>query len=76
MFLEDLQRRFQEMQGQASVRAVFGDVVEIDGRRVMPVASVTYGFGLGGGQDRKGRENGGAAEGGGGGPWSRCRTAG
>ena len=67
MFLEDLQERFREMQGQAGVRAVFGETIEIDGRKVIPVASVTYGFGMGGGQAPKGSDNGSAAGGGGGG---------
>lgn len=49
MFLDDLQRRFQDMQAKANVRAVFGDVMELDGRKVIPVASVQYGFGMGGG---------------------------
>lgn len=67
MMLEEIQRRFQEMQGQAGVRAVFGDVIEIEGRRVIPVASVAYGFGFGGGQAPKVGEDGSAAGGGGGG---------
>lgn len=50
MFLDGLQKRFEEMQGKANWKAVFGDVMEVDGRRVIPVASVQYGFGMGGGQ--------------------------
>ncbi len=50
MFLDDLQERFAEMQGKANWKAVFGEVLEIDGRRLIPVASVQYGFGMGGGQ--------------------------
>lgn len=53
MFLDDLQRRFQEMQAKADVRTVFGDAIEMDGRRVIPVASVQYGFGMGGGSGPK-----------------------
>lgn len=53
MFLDDLQKRFQDMQAKANVRAVFGDVMELDGRRVIPVASVQYGFGMGGGTGPK-----------------------
>ncbi len=67
MILEEMQRRFQELQGQASVRAVFGDVLELEGRKVIPVASVAYGFGFGGGQAPKMGENGSAGGGGGGG---------
>ncbi len=50
MFLDDLQKRFAEMQGKANWKTVFGDVIEVNGRRLIPVASVQYGFGMGGGQ--------------------------
>ena len=50
MFLDDLHKRFEEMQGKANWKAVFGEVIEVDGRRMIPVASVQYGFGMGGGQ--------------------------
>lgn|SRR5574337_567238 len=52
MFLDDLQDRFADMQGKANWHAVFGDVIEVDGRRLIPVASVQYLFGMGGGQGR------------------------
>src|SRR2546427_12966330 len=55
MFLDDLQKRFEEMQGKANWKAVFGEVLEVDGRRLIPVASVQYGFGMGGGQGPTGR---------------------
>jgi len=55
MFLDDLQKRFEEMQGKATWKAVFGEVLEVDGRRLIPVASVQYGFGMGGGQGPAGR---------------------
>lgn len=64
MFLDDLQKRFQEMQGKADVRTVFGEEIELNGRRVIPVASVQYGFGMGGGSEPKQTE--GKAPGGGG----------
>src|SRR3970040_605174 len=67
MILKDLQQRFREMQGQAGVRAVFGEVMEIEGRKIIPVASVAYGFGYGGGQAPKGGDKGGRGGGGGGG---------
>jgi uncharacterized spore protein YtfJ len=46
MGLEDLQKRFAEMQARAGVQAVFGEPIQLDGRTVVPVASVRYGFGL------------------------------
>lgn len=67
MFLDDLQKRFQEMQTKAGVKAVFGEVIEVDGRKVIPVASVQYGFGMGGGSGPKKKEEGEAPGGGGGG---------
>ena len=65
MFLDDLQKRFSDMQSKAGVKTVFGDPVELDGRKVIPVASVQYGFGMGGGTGPKKEEN--EAPGGGGG---------
>ncbi|MDQ7849572.1 MAG: spore germination protein GerW family protein [Armatimonadota bacterium] len=65
--LEELQQRLREMQGQAGVRVVFGEVMEIEGRKVIPVASVAYGFGLGGGQAPKAGGDGATGGGGGGG---------
>lgn len=53
------------MQGKVDVRTVFGDAIELDGRRVIPVASVQYGFGMGGGSGPAKSE--GDAPGGGGG---------
>lgn len=58
MFLDELQKRFQEMQTKTGVRAVFGEVIEVDGRRLIPVAGVTYGFCMGGGQGPTPQEKG------------------
>lgn len=70
MFLEELQKRFADMQNKAGVKAVFGDPVELDGRKVIPVAAVQYGFGMGGGTGPK-KEEGEAPSGGGGGGGAR-----
>jgi len=71
MFLDELQKRFQEMQTKAGVRAVFGEVIEVNGRKLIPVAGVVYGFGMGGGQgpsrQEKDKEKGEPPLGGGGG---------
>jgi uncharacterized spore protein YtfJ len=55
------------MQSGAGWKAVFGDVIHVDGRRIIPVASVQYGFGMGGGQGtpERGRTSGGGGGGGG-----------
>ncbi len=71
MFLDDLQKRFQELQTKAGVRSVFGEVIEVDGHKLIPVASVAYGFGVGGGQGPKRQEKGDAPGGGGGGAGMR-----
>lgn len=67
MFLDDLQKRFQEMQTKAGVRSVFGEVIEVNGRKLIPVASVSYMFGMGGGQGPARQEKREAPGGGGGG---------
>lgn len=72
MFLDDLQKRFSDMQTKVGARTVFGEPVEIDGRKLIPVASVQYGFGMGGGMGPKG-EAGEAPGGGGGGGGLRVR---
>jgi uncharacterized spore protein YtfJ len=72
MFLDDLQKRFSDMQSKAGAKAVFGDPIELDGRKVIPVASVAYGFGMGGGMGPK-KEEGEAPGGGGGGGGMRIR---
>ena len=55
----------------SDVKAVFGEPVTADGRTIIPVAKIMYGFGGGGGMNRMGaREENAAArgqEGGGGG---------
>lgn len=72
MFLDDLQKRFSDMQTKVGAKAVFGDPIELDGRKVIPVASVAYGFGMGGGMGPK-KEEGEAPGGGGGGGGMRIR---
>lgn len=67
MFLDELQKQFQEMQNKAAVRTVFGEVIEVDGRRFIPVATVAYGFGMGGGQGPTRQDKGDSPGGGGGG---------
>jgi uncharacterized spore protein YtfJ len=53
---------------KATVDAVFGEPIHVEGKVVVPVARVAYGFGGGGGSGSKSRENAGEPlEGGGGG---------
>jgi len=67
MFLDELQKRFAEMQTKTGISAVFGEPVSIDGRTVIPVASVRYAFGMGGGTGPGKGEGDRALAGGGGG---------
>ena len=72
MFLDDLQKRFSDMQTKVGARTVYGEPIELDGRKVIPVASVRYAFGMGGGMGPK-PEEAEAPGGGGGGGGMRVR---
>lgn len=51
--LEELLDRFKQVAERAGVRAVYGDPVHAHGRTFVPVARVTYGFGIGGGRRQR-----------------------
>ncbi len=51
--LDKLIDRIGEVQGKATVRTVFGDPVEVHGRTIIPVAKVSFGFGMGMGRDKR-----------------------
>ena len=58
----------QSVTSKATVDSVFGEPIHVEGKVVVPVARVAYGFGGGGGSGSKSRENAGQPlEGGGGG---------
>jgi uncharacterized spore protein YtfJ len=68
--LEDLLGRIARIEEQATVKAVFGEPIRTDGRTLVPVARVAYGFGIGLGRNREreeGEEETGEGGGGGGG---------
>jgi uncharacterized spore protein YtfJ len=71
MFLEELMKRFADMQSQATVKTVVGEPIQVNGRTIIPLASVSYGFGMGGGQGPKVEEGKQAPAGGGGGGGAR-----
>jgi len=75
---EMLQRIGETLGSTANVRAVFGDPIEVQGKTVVPVAKVAYGFGagLGTGRGKGGDDSGRNAEGGGGGGGVRAFPAG
>ena len=60
---ESIRSILEDLTEHASVRSVYGDPIEADGRTIIPVARVSYGFG--GGFGRGGPESGedGAGEG-------------
>ncbi|HEV8352769.1 MAG TPA: spore germination protein GerW family protein [bacterium] len=71
MFLDELMKRFADMQTQATAKTVVGEPMQINGRTIIPLASVSYGFGMGGGQGPKGEAGKDAPVGGGGGGGAR-----
>jgi uncharacterized spore protein YtfJ len=74
---EMLQKMGDSLGATANVKSVFGDPIQVNGKTVVPIATVAYGFGAGGGTSRgKGDESGANAEGGGGGGGVRAFPAG
>jgi uncharacterized spore protein YtfJ len=62
--LEEILTRMGQVQERASVKTVFGEPYQVNGRTVVPVAKFSYGYGFGGG---RGERKPGDAEPGGGG---------
>lgn len=75
---EMLQQIGEKLGSTATVKSVFGDPIEVQGKTVVPIAKVAYGFGAGSGTGRGkgGDESGRNAEGGGGGGGVRAFPAG
>jgi uncharacterized spore protein YtfJ len=69
--LERMLERIGEIQEHASVKTAFGEPYQVNGRTLIPVAKVAYGFGFGGGpskvKEAAAEESRGGAGGGGGG---------
>jgi uncharacterized spore protein YtfJ len=69
--LEEMLNRIGQIHERATVKTVFGEPYQVNGRTIVPVAKISYGFGFGAGRGPK--ENGeddsrgGGAGGGGGG---------
>jgi uncharacterized spore protein YtfJ len=47
MQLEDIFEKIKDLQTKADVNAVYGEPVTLEGRTIIPVASVKYAFGFG-----------------------------
>lgn len=68
--VEELLNRIGQVHEKATVKTVFGEPMQVDGRTIVPVARVRYVFGLGMGRgnvDSKDGPSAGGGEGGGGG---------
>ena len=66
----------ERLNGGASVKAVYGEPVEAQGKTIIPVAKVMYGFGGGFGETGKEKKNGADKEGGGAGGGIRAKPVG
>lgn len=66
----------EHLNGGASVRTVYGEPVEAQGKTIIPVAKVMYGFGGGFGEKGKEKKNGADGEGGGAGGGVRTKPVG
>lgn len=64
--VEELLRRVSQFQEKATVKTVFGEPYQVDGRTLIPVANVRYMFGMGMGRGISQKQEG-SGEGGGGG---------
>jgi uncharacterized spore protein YtfJ len=66
----------ERLYGGASVKAVYGEPIEAQGKTIIPVAKVMYGFGGGFGEKGKDKKNGPDGEGGGAGAGVRAKPVG
>jgi uncharacterized spore protein YtfJ len=74
---ELLQKIGDSLSTSANVKSVYGEPIHMEGKTVVPIAKVAYGFGAGGGTNRgKSGESSPDAEGGGGGGGVRAFPAG
>ncbi len=72
-----LEKIGESLGSSATVRSVFGEPIHAEGKTVVPVAKVAYGFGAGGGRGpKKGGDGAEQPEGGGGGGGMRAFPAG
>lgn len=75
---EMLEKISASLGSTATVKTVFGDPIQMEGKTVVPVAKVAYGFGAGGGRGpmQESGDSGDQPEGGGGGGGVRAYPAG
>ncbi len=66
--LEEMLNRIGQVHDRASVKTVFGEPFQVNGRTIIPIAKVQYGFGFGVGRSKeKEKDEEESGEGGGGG---------
>jgi uncharacterized spore protein YtfJ len=73
---EMLEKVGDSLGSAATVRSVFGEPIHVEGKTIVPVARVAYGFGAGYGSGRHNRSADATGEGGGGGGGMRAVPAG
>ncbi len=61
---EVLSKIGESLRSSATVRSVFGEPIQVEGKTIVPVAKVAYGFGAGGGQEIAHQGTGGGGGGG------------
>src|ERR1700716_2813515 len=61
--VEILEKIGESLSSTATVRSVFGEPIHVEGKTVVPVAKVAYGFGAGSGVAPESREGGGGGGG-------------
>ena len=66
----------ERLYGGAAVKAVYGEPIEAQGKTIIPVAKVVYGFGGGYGETGKDKKEGADKEGGGAGAGVRAKPVG
>jgi len=63
-FKETMQSIIDRLQGSAVVKTVYGEPVKAEGKTIIPVAKIAYGFGAGSGSSKEEDEQGGGGGGG------------
>lgn len=63
-FKETIQSIIDRLQGSAAVKTVYGEPVKAEGKTIIPVAKIAYGFGAGSGSSKEEDEQGGGGGGG------------
>ncbi len=60
----DVQELFHSIINEAGPKTIFGEPISAEGKTIVPVVKIRYGFGGGSGQKREGQEHGGGGGGG------------